>query len=120
MTRRGAAAKMLSSMGASFLTIVFTELVGAVALFDRAGDEAADVLRRRHFEVVRRVAGEHGGTVVKATGAGLMVTFVSAVAAVRCAVEMQRASTGAGEPAMRVGLDAGEPLPDGTTSTDRR
>jgi DNA-binding NarL/FixJ family response regulator len=91
-----------------FVTVVFTELVGSAALFDRAGDEAAGAVRRRHFELVRRVAAEHGGTVVKSTGDGLMLTFASAVAAVRCAVELQRES----EQPIRVGLDAGEPLPD--------
>jgi DNA-binding NarL/FixJ family response regulator len=40
-----------------------------------------------------------------------MVTFTSAVAAVRCAVEMQRATTGAADSLeVRIGIDAGEPL----------
>jgi DNA-binding NarL/FixJ family response regulator len=51
---------------------------------------------------------------VKSTGDGLMVTFASAVAAVRCAVDMQRAATDVeGGPALRIGLAAGEPLADG-------
>jgi DNA-binding NarL/FixJ family response regulator len=40
-----------------------------------------------------------------------MVTFTSAVAAVRCAVAVQRATTGAAEGLeVRIGIDAGEPL----------
>lgn len=43
-----------------------------------------------------------------------MVAFASAVAAVRCAVDMQRVASDAGGGLMlRVGLDAGEPLADG-------
>ncbi len=50
---------------------------------------------------------------MKSTGDGLMVAFASAVAAVRCAVDMQRATAAVGGLPLRVGLDAGEPLPDG-------
>ena len=83
-------------------------------LFERRGDEAADAARREHFAALREAVTEHGGREVKATGDGLMVAFPSAVAAVRCAVDMQRATRdAAGGPALRIGLDAGEPLPDG-------
>jgi DNA-binding NarL/FixJ family response regulator/class 3 adenylate cyclase len=101
-------------MEGSFVTVLFTDLVASTALFDRAGDEQADALRREHFQVLRGVIGDHGGREVKSTGDGLMVAFDSAVAAVRCAIEMQRATSGApdGLP-IRAGLDAGEPLPDG-------
>jgi DNA-binding NarL/FixJ family response regulator/class 3 adenylate cyclase len=96
-----------------FVTILFTDLVGSAALFDRHGDEAADTLRREHFATLRRAVAAHGGREVKSTGDGLMVAFASAVAAVRCAVDMQRATSGQqGALSLRVGLDAGEPLPD--------
>src|SRR5512133_2514456 len=101
-------------MDGHFVTILFTDLVGSTTLFDRAGDEQADALRRDHFAALRAAVAEHGGREVKSTGDGLMVAFGSAVAAVRCAVDMQRATTGAdGGLPVRVGLDAGEPLPDG-------
>jgi DNA-binding NarL/FixJ family response regulator len=99
-------------MDGSFATILFSDLVNSSSLFDRHGDEAADAIRRDHFAVLRRAAGEHGGHEVKSTGDGLMVTFPSAVAAVRCAVDMQRATAASGELELRIGLDAGEPLPD--------
>jgi DNA-binding NarL/FixJ family response regulator len=96
-----------------FVTILVTDLVGSAALFDRHGDEAADALRREHFATLRRVVAAHGGREVESTGDGLMVAFASAVAAVRCAADMQRATTGEeGALSLRVGLDAGEPLPD--------
>src|SRR5215216_3837562 len=96
-----------------FATILFTDLVGSTTLFDRRGDEAADAVRREHFAALRRAIAEHGGREVKSTGDGLMVTFSSAVAAVRCAVDMQRVTATAGPLQLSVGLDAGEPLPEG-------
>src|SRR5277367_1485538 len=98
----------------SFLTILFTDLVGSTAMFDRYGDEAADALRREHFASLRTAVVVHGGREIKSAGDGLMVAFTSAADAVRCAVEMQRATTGAdGGLPMRIGLDAGEPLSEG-------
>ena len=99
-------------MEGSFVTIMFTDVVGSTTLYDRYGDdEARRASRREHFAVLREVVAAHDGREVKSTGDGLMVTFSSAVAAVRCAVAMQRATTGApGGLEVRVGLDAGEPL----------
>jgi DNA-binding NarL/FixJ family response regulator/class 3 adenylate cyclase len=96
-----------------FATILFTDLVGSTSLFDRLGDEAADAVRREHFAALRRTVAEHDGREVKSTGDGLMVSFPSAVAAVRCAIRMQRATAATGELELSVGLDAGEPLPEG-------
>ena len=100
---------VLVEMEGSFVTILFTDLVGSAALFEQQGDEAADAIRREHFEALRRAVEEHRGREVKSTGDGLMVAFTSAVAAVRCAVDMQRATAGQ---ELRIGLDAGEPLPE--------
>jgi DNA-binding NarL/FixJ family response regulator/class 3 adenylate cyclase len=97
-----------------FVTILFTDLVGSTAMFGRQGDEQADTTRRAHFAGLRDAVAEHGGREVKSTGDGLMVAFSSAVAAVRCAVAMQEAASAAPDGlGLRVGLDAGEPLPDG-------
>jgi DNA-binding NarL/FixJ family response regulator/class 3 adenylate cyclase len=100
-------------MEASFVTILFTDLVGASSLFAGLGDEEADALRRGHFDTLRAAIAEHGGREVRSTGDGLMVAFPSAVAAVRCAVDMQRATVAAGGPGLSAGLDAGEPIPEG-------
>jgi DNA-binding NarL/FixJ family response regulator/class 3 adenylate cyclase len=94
-----------------FVTIMFTDLVGSTTLYDRYGDEEADAQRAAHFAVLREIVAAHEGSEVKSTGDGLMVVFTSAVAAVRCAVALQRATTGAPDGlAMRIGIDAGEPL----------
>jgi DNA-binding NarL/FixJ family response regulator/class 3 adenylate cyclase len=105
---------MLRAVESSFVTIMFTDVVGSTTLYDRYGDDEADARRARHFAVLRELVAAHEGNEVKSTGDGLMVTFASAVAAVRCAVEMQRATTGADDSLeVRIGIDAGEPLSEG-------
>jgi DNA-binding NarL/FixJ family response regulator/class 3 adenylate cyclase len=94
-----------------FVTILLTDLVGSPSRSAQHGDEAAHALRHEHFAMLRRAIAEHDGREVKSIGDGLMVAFSSAVAAVRCAVAMQRATPGG--LSLRVGLAAGEPLPDG-------
>ncbi len=98
-------------MDAPFVTIMFTDLVGSTELLDRLGDDAAERMRLRHFAAIRQAVAQHGGNEVKSTGDGLMVTFASAVAAVRCAIAMQRACADQ-ELGLRIGLDAGEPSAD--------
>ena len=100
-------------MQTSFVTILFSELVGTASLFARQDDEAADAVRREHFATLRGAIAEYGGREVRSTGDGLMIAFASAVAALRCAVAMQRATAAAGQLELSIGIDAGEPLPDG-------
>ena len=85
---------MLRAVEPSFVTIMFTDVVGSTTLYDRYGDDEGDARRAGHFAVLREVVAAHEGREVKSTGDGLMVTFSSAVAAVRCAVALQRATTG--------------------------
>ena len=74
---------------------------------------AADVLRREHFTLLRDAIGASGGREVKNLGDGLMVVFSSSTSALSCAVGMQqrleaRNSRG-GEPMLlRVGVSMGE------------
>jgi DNA-binding NarL/FixJ family response regulator/class 3 adenylate cyclase len=105
---------MSGAMSEQFVTILFADLVGSAALFARHGDEAADALRRLHLDALRAAVAEHDGREIRPTGDGLMVTFASAAAALRCAVAMQHATTGAEDRlALRVGVDAGEPVGGG-------
>ncbi len=95
------------------MTVLFAELVGSATLYDRAGDDAANTVRRSLLNALCEAVARHGGREIRSTGEGLMVVFDSAVAAVRCAIEMQRAT--AAQPhglGLRAGLDAGEPLAD--------
>jgi DNA-binding NarL/FixJ family response regulator/class 3 adenylate cyclase len=101
-------------MEGPLVTIMFTDRAGPAASAERHAHGPTGSVRRAHFALLRDAIAEYGGREVRSTGEGLMVVFVSAIAAVRCAVDMQRAtSQAAGEPALRVGLAAGEPLVDG-------
>jgi class 3 adenylate cyclase/tetratricopeptide (TPR) repeat protein len=91
----------------STVTLLFTDVVGSTELHDRLGDDAVDVLRRQHFKVLSDAVTAAGGREVKRIGDGVMAVFPSAVDAVGCAVEIQRA-TESGALAVRVGLNAGE------------
>ena len=92
-------------------TVLFTDLVDSTGLLDRLGDEAAHTASRAHLTTLRGVLGEHEGREVKSLGDGLMASFPSAVAAVRCALAMQ-AAIARHDPTqgLRVGIDAGEPI----------
>jgi DNA-binding NarL/FixJ family response regulator/class 3 adenylate cyclase len=102
------------TVSGQFVTILFADLVGSAALFARHGDETADALRRAHLDALRGAVAEHNGREVKSTGEGLMATFASTAAALRCAIAMQNATTGAEDRLpLRIGVDAGEPVGSG-------
>jgi class 3 adenylate cyclase len=95
------------------LTILFTDLRGSTALYDRVGDLAAFDLVRSHFgELLAAVAAE-GGAVVKTIGDAVMATFPTPDRAVRAAMRMRRAmrrineERGAEDLALNIGLHEG-------------
>lgn len=94
---------------------MFTDLVDSTALATRLGPEAAEVLRREHFALLRGAAADGDGREVKNLGDGLMLVFDRASAALTAAVEMQRAldhrnrTTPQSEPLrVRIGIAVGE------------
>jgi adenylate cyclase len=98
------------------VTILFTDMEGSTALTQRLGDEAAQNVVRAHNRIVREALTAHGGSEIKHTGDGLMVSFASATRALECAVAIQRrvAEYVATHPdfplGVRVGLNSGEPV----------
>ena len=97
------------------LAVLFTDLAGSTRLLSELGDDAADALRRSHFTLLRAAIADHRGREVKSLGDGLMVAFTSAREAVACAAAMQRAVSAQRRPlGLRVGIDAGEPIADGS------
>jgi adenylate cyclase len=56
-------------------TILFTDLVGSTALYERVGDAAAYGLVRQHFELLGGIIERHGGHVVKTVGDAVMAAF---------------------------------------------
>ena len=74
------------------VSVLFSDVVGSTALFAAMGDDAADSVRREHFDGVGVVIAEHGGQVVKGLGDGVMAVFDSAAGAVEAGVAIQRCS----------------------------
>jgi class 3 adenylate cyclase/dienelactone hydrolase len=93
-------------------TILFTDLVGHTEMMSRLGDERGRAVLREHERITREVLKANGGTEVKTMGDGFMASFGSVTKAVECAIALQRAfADREGEPlAVRVGLNAGEPI----------
>jgi len=89
------------------MTLVFTDIVDSTILAEQIGDEEWLTLVKNHESDIRRSTAAHGGTVVKMLGDGSMLAFNSARAAVRAALEIQKAA-GAEEYAVRIGIHAGE------------
>jgi len=77
--------------GGGLVSILFTDIVASTELLARAGDERAQRIFRAHHDLLAQTAAAHGGEEVKWLGDGLMVSFGSAAAAVRCAVAMRDA-----------------------------
>ena len=97
-------------------TILFTDIVDSTALTQLMGDEAAMDLLDLHNTVVRNALADLDGREVKHTGDGIMASFVSAAAAVKCASRIQRElamheeNTGERPLKVRIGAAAGEPV----------
>lgn len=95
-------------------TIIFTDIVDSTALTQRLGDEKAMELLKVHDTIVRAALAANNGREVKHTGDGIMASFISAVAALRCAARIHRdfAQTQTTELPLkvRIGAAAGEPV----------
>jgi class 3 adenylate cyclase len=71
-------------------TVLFTDIVDSTSLTQKLGDEIAMEFLRVHDGIVRDALAASKGREVKHTGDGIMASFVSAAAAVRCAMQIQR------------------------------
>ena len=93
-------------------TILFTDIVGSTN--EALGDDAVMARLGVHDTIVRDALAAADGREVKHTGDGIMASFVSAAAAVRCATRIQRAvAQYEGREytvKVRIGAAAGEPV----------
>jgi class 3 adenylate cyclase len=70
-------------------TVVFTDCVGFSARMSVNEDHTLDLIRR-DLKLMKQVCDQYEGRVLKSTGDGLLMCFISAVKAVEYAIEIQR------------------------------
>jgi class 3 adenylate cyclase len=93
-------------------SVLFTDIVGHTEMMQRLGDDRGRAVLREHERITRDLLKQYGGAEVKTMGDGFMASFGSVTRAMDCAIALQRAfAAHEGEPlAVRVGLNAGEPI----------
>jgi serine/threonine protein kinase/class 3 adenylate cyclase len=74
----------------SEVTILFTDVVGSTAYYDRYGNTAGILLVQRLDEITNRVLKSFDGRWIKSTGDGSMAEFADPVQSVRAAIAMQQ------------------------------
>ena len=72
-------------------TLVFTDLKGSTALYERIGDLNAYIQVQRHFQHLLEVTVRHHGAVTKTIGDAVMAAFETPADAVRAAFDMREA-----------------------------
>ncbi len=76
-------------VGVSQVTLMFTDLRGSTALYERVGDAVAYRLVREHFAFLAGVIRKQNGAIVKTIGDAVMAAFNDPADAVRSALEVQ-------------------------------
>jgi predicted ATPase/class 3 adenylate cyclase/DNA-binding winged helix-turn-helix (wHTH) protein len=105
------------SLPSGDVTFVFTDIEGSTRLFHRLG-EAFEALIDQHDQLLRAAVEQHGGTVVKSAGDGILAAFSAATDAADAAAAIQVAVTGASwpgdaAPRVRIGIQSGHAAPVG-------
>jgi class 3 adenylate cyclase len=97
--------------GVSQVALLFTDLQGSTALYERVGDAAAYNMVREHFALLAAIVRDHDGAVVKTIGDAVMAAFSDPAQAVRAALAMQAeigsSSHGVRDLVLKVGVHAG-------------
>ena len=73
------------------IALLFTDIKGSTALYQRIGDLNAFQLVQQHFDWLRDATVRHGGAVVKTIGDAVMAAYPDATRAVSAALDMRRA-----------------------------
>jgi class 3 adenylate cyclase len=104
---------MVQGLSSQLAIVMFTDIVGSVALKTRLGLNAYSRLLSRHDEILRGlILAEEGAEIRKDMGDGYFAFFRDASSAVRCALLIQQAiraeDWGKGQVAIRIGIHMGE------------
>jgi len=95
------------------VALMFTDLKGSTAFYERVGDARAYTVVRDHFAFLAGIVREHEGAIVKTIGDAVMAAFADPAAAVRAAIATQRkvaafnAGHGEGAITIKLGLHLG-------------
>ena len=73
------------------IALLFTDIKGSTALYQRIGDLNAFQLVQQHFDWLREATVRHGGAVVKTIGDAVMAAYPDAARAVAAALDMRAA-----------------------------
>lgn len=73
------------------VTLVFTDLKGSTALYERIGDLNAYIQVQRHFQHLLDATVRHNGAITKTIGDAVMAAFSTSADAVRAALDMREA-----------------------------
>ena len=81
----------MAGIAGATVTVIFADVEGSTALLERLGQARWMTALAEYEELLGSRLDAHGGTLVKALGDGHLLAFPSANAALRCAVDVQRA-----------------------------
>ena len=77
-------------VGIGEIALMFTDLKGSTAFYERVGDAKAYRLVREHFAFLAARIREHNGAIVKTIGDAVMAAFAEPADAVRAALAIQQ------------------------------
>jgi class 3 adenylate cyclase len=95
------------------VALLFTDLRGSTALYERVGDAKAFNLVREHFAFLASIVRDHDGAVVKTIGDAVMASFGDPADAVKAALAMQariadfNRERGVGALVLKIGIHVG-------------
>lgn len=113
--RREASEPVLPSVRVRRVSLLFSDMVGVTAFFEKHGDLAGRERIAQHNALLFPVVRRGGGEVLKTIGDSIMAVFEDEDEAVECACRMQQAlaqaPAGGEEPIrVRIGLHAGDAI----------
>ena len=105
------------SLSVGQVCIMFTDIKGSTALYEKRGDSAAYALIRDHFDILFRRVEQNDGVIVKTIGDSVMASFKRPVDGVAAAIAIQKAFTAFNqrenikdEILVKIGLHAGSTI----------
>lgn len=106
--------RQIGGLGISMET-ASTDIERSTQFTSELGDARAQNLVRLHDQIVRERVEVGGGNVIRHTGDGMLAVLPSVSASIHAAVGIQRDLATREAPfRLRIGIDAGEPLREGT------